>query len=483
MKTMKFTDFGPFKLTKRSQIKQLQEMVSGQYKQIQGMYRTQESMTLTLGTLSRNNSAYVGNSYRTYETAVKAIEDKYNAQAEWGVTLTGNIIDLRAVFIIQNGIQIRKAEGLEGDDGDKEVDWVEAFLAHNKLDREMIHEIAKEAEIEGKIALYLTLDEKADPAMVSIQFISWSDKKYVVHTKENDYLTYTMLTWTPDAGSSKKQELKVEEFVYNKFGGRLSKPNQAQPKIMKCLTQIDDVDRALRDWREINELFAAPVPDVKCDDKETAEQAAVAWDKFNMKIRKAFIHAKSVFSFVGPPIEGMDSLLKEIETKIKIIAGNTSIPIHYLGLLDLLKNRATGDSTREVVIAGTTKERDIWKGTIQEVIEKAMAKFNASTGVVKMSGAKKLDPKKIIVDIPVFTQEQWDHIEKVLLPMYLADGISLEYILSQIPNLNVSKEMERLAQKKEDRVDVLEAENQAMKDEQRLAQLTGGNQQVDQEPS
>ena len=475
---MKMTDFGPFNLSRKAKIRQLQEIAESQHNKIQGLYKIQEALTLTLGTLSRSASTYKGNEYQTYETAVTAIENKYNAKADWGVTLTGNIIDLRAVFIIQNGVQVTKAEGLEGEDGDKEIEWAEAFLAYNKLDREMIHEIAKEAEIEGKILFYLELDKDTDPAMVSIRYVSWTDTKYNIITADDDYLNYEKAVWTP-SGSDKAQTLEKPQFVYNKFGGRLTKPNQAQPKIMKCLTQIDDVDRALGDWREINNLFSAPILDVQCDDKETAEQAAVALNDFNMKISKAFIHAKSKASYIGPPIEGMDSLLKEIETKIKIIAGNTSIPIHYLGLLDLLKNRATGESTREVVIAGTTKERDIWKGTIQETIEKGMDLYNKSEGVSKMSDARKLDASKIVVDIPVFTQEQWDHIEKVLLPMYLGDGISIEYLLSQVPNLNVQKELDRIAQKKEDRADQLEAENQALKDEQRLTQLTGG----DQEPS
>ena len=38
-------------------------------------------------------------------------------------------------------------------------------------------------------------------------------------------------------------------------------------------------------------------------------------------------------------------------------------------LLDLLKNRATGDNTRELVIAGTEKERVIWKGTFKEMLD------------------------------------------------------------------------------------------------------------------
>jgi hypothetical protein len=467
-------DFAIFKPSMKVRLQEMEKQNSALYQQNQKMLKLQESITLNLGTLSQQASSYVGNAYRTYETAVTAIEDKYNATADWGVTLTGNIIDLRAVFIIQNGVRVTAAEDV--DDASKELEWAEAWLAHNKLDRELIHEVAKEAEIEGKIAFKLAPEKITGPddkevVKVKLRYISWTETKYSILTSPEDYMNYVALVWTPLAGE--EQKLLPDRFVYSKFGGRLNKPNQAQPKIMKCLTQIDDVDRALRDWREINNLFAAPVPDVECDDDEAAKDARTALNDFNMKIGKAFIHAKSKFTFVGPPIDGMDSLLKEIETKIKIIAGNTSIPIHYLGLLDLLKNRATGESTRDVVIAGTTKERDIWKGTIQEALEKSMMIFNKEVNA-KMSNQRRLDPSKVNVDIPVFTEDQWNHLETVLLPLYLGGGLSIEYLLSKIPDMNVEKELDRMDKKKEDDADRLERENQGLKDEARINQLTGG---------
>ena len=47
---------------------------------------------------------YRGNEYDSYPAAITAIVSKYNATANWGVIQTGNIIDLRAAFIIGQGI-------------------------------------------------------------------------------------------------------------------------------------------------------------------------------------------------------------------------------------------------------------------------------------------------------------------------------------------------------------------------------------------
>lgn len=430
----------------------------------------QESLALKIGDLEADTSRYKGNAYTSYGTAVVAIENKYSAKADWGVVLTGNIIDLRAAFIIGNGLKIiptgKKA------DAEAELKWASDFMAYNKLDRELAQELAKEAEIEGKIAIKLAVEDAKGwrnyEKMVSMRFISWADVKYLIKSAPDDYMNYEELFWKAStktvAGESVSidaGELEAPQFVYNKFGGRLYDPNDAQPKIMKCLTQIDDIDKALRDWREINNLFAAPVPDIECEDEESATAVKLRVKDFNFKIKKMLIHAKSKFGFKGPDMVGVDSLEKEIIMKIKIVSGTTGIPVHFLGMLDLLKNRATGENTREMVVAGTSKERIIWVGTYAEVIEKGMMLMNEESK--KKSGV--LDPEKIAVDIPIYTAEQWEHIEKVFLPMNLGGKLSLEYLLSQIPDLDVDEEMQRQAEKEETEAERLEAENQALKDE------------------
>lgn len=445
----------------------------------------QEALALKIADIESGQSRYKGNAYTNYGTAVVAIEQKYNATADWGVVLTGNIIDLRAAFIIGNGLKIRPT--VNKSKSKKELEWAEDFMAYNKLDRELIVELAKEAEIEGKIAIKLEMEDAKGwrdyEKMVSIRFISWTDIKYLIEPAPGDYMNYEKLSWKTSTKTIADKTVVLEggsleapKFVYNKFGGRLYDPNQAQPKIMKCLTQIDDIDKALRDWREINNLFAAPVPDAECETEEAATQMAERTKDFNFKIKKMLIHAQSTFDFKGPKMEGVDSLEKEIIMKMKIVSGTTSIPIHYLGLLDLLKNRATGENTREMVNAGTSKERIIWIGTYAEVIEKAMILWNNAVNK-KKSDQRKLDPEKIRVDIPVYTSEQWEHIEKVLLPMNLADRLSIEHLLSQVPDLDVDEELERQEKEEETDAERLKAENQTLKDEAAMAKAVTGEEE------
>jgi len=406
-------------------------------------------MILTVNQLQERyeDKNYTGNRYQDYDTAVKELDSKYRAKSQWGCTLTGNIIDLRAAFIIMQGLKIAKIEGEQ--DAEETVKWIEGFLRYNEIDGIMIYQLASEAELEGKIALWINMKEGDYP---SVRFISYVNKKYKIETAPNDYLDYKQIKWKKD-NESKWTKVQAPDFVYNKFGGRMYDANDAVPKTIKCLTQIEDVDRAMTDWRLINNLFAAPTLHADCEDEQQAKQLREALygtdatgSSTNWKIKKLLITTKTNINLLSPEMGGVDSLKEEILAKIKIISGTTAIPIHYLGLLDMLKNRATGINVQEMVIAGTEREREIWKSTWREVIRKAIAKANQQEYRQKRP-SKQLNPNAFRVEIPTYTQEQWANLEKVLLPLYLANGISLRYLLSQIPNVDVEAEIKEKEEK------------------------------------
>jgi hypothetical protein len=436
-----------------------------------GAYKdTQELLVKDILSLQEIGRGYKGNEYQDYQIAVQAISDKYNSLAEWGCLQTGAVIDLRAAFILGDGLKVvHKTETKE--EAVDEIDWAKRFLEYNGLESEMAQELAKEAEIEGKIALRLFWDNNpkdfADygkdpagqqrPGMVSVRFLSWLSKKYIVEVDPNDYLWYKRLSWpagstsTPRGYGSTGNTLTTAqtypagfvdepEFVYKKFGGRINDANAAQPKVMKCLTQIDRLDKALRDLREINHLFASPTPDFKVGTAQEATQLLAHLENANWKIGKAIAHVGD-FAMISPDSAGVTNLIAEIELNVKMISGTTGVPIHYLGLLDLLKNRATGDNTRELVMAATTRERMIWVGAFEELIDKAMAMYNQKSGLGQKT--TKLDPEKIGVEIPVISQDQWTNIEKVLIPAALGGIISKEYVAGQIPGVDMEEEAKK----------------------------------------
>jgi hypothetical protein len=427
-------------------------------------------------------TGYKSNSYPTYESAVVEINRKYNGTADWGVLQTGSIIDLRAAFIIGDGITISEKE--PGEKPSMELEWVENFLKYNDLDREVVQEFAKEAEIEGKIALKLALEEDKEEDKevaedkkkwrISVRFISWLDKKYKITTNPQDYLDYQKLKWEK-TGTHKEETLEAKEFVYKKFGGRIMNPNEAAPKIMKCLTQIESLDKALRDWRQINHIFAGPVFYAKCADKNEVDLMLTAFDNKNFKLKK-ILAGTAEMSFIKFDMGGVDSLEKEIADLAKVVSGNTGIPVHWLGFVDLMSNRATADDLINMINGATTKERQTWIGAYEEVIKKAMTMWNnaAESG---MSKDKQLDPDKIKVDIPIITKMHYDRIEKIFLPAAIAGKISDEAFLTTLPGFDVKAELERKKANEESEIEQIKGENKDLKAKELEENLMGGKEE------
>ena len=429
-------------IKQNAKIRELKKQNSLMDTQILKYKQVQETLVKDILTLREYETAVRGNDYPEYGPAVQAISDKYNNKAVWGCMQTGIIIDLRSAFILGEGVKIHPTTDTK-EEAEKELQWSEDFLDYNDLDAEMAQEIAKEAEIEGKIALELYYDKekyKEWPGMISARYISWSSKKYEVKTDPKDYLKYETLEWTPTEGDS-VQKLKEEQFVYKKFGGRLNKPNEAQPKIVRALTPIDKMDKALWDLRRLNHLFASQTPNFECEDPKQVTKIIQYLEDINWKIGKAIVHTAK-FSMVGPDTSGVSNLIEEIVNWGKVISGITGIPIHYLGFLDLLKNRATGENTRELIMAVTERERTTWRGAYEELLMKAMNMFNEKVNKQR-SKEKKLDPYKVKVTIPHITQEHWDRIEKVLIPAAAVNIVSKEHVASQIPGVDMQEEAAR----------------------------------------
>lgn len=425
----------------RMAVEQARAIVEQQNARLEGdvkrMREVQELLVDDILSLKAKAETYVGNDYRDYATAVEAIAEKYNGESDWGCLQTGTCVDLRAAFILGDGIKVIHTTD-EKAQAQRELDFAKDFIEYNDLDGELAQEMAKETEIEGKVLIKLFWDAKpyrGRPGMPSARWVSWSSKKYTVEADPNDYLVYRKVAW-PAQGTAPAGGALEPEFVYAKFGGRMNDPNKAQPKVMKCLTQIDRLDKALRDLREIDHLYASPTPSFKCDTPQQAANLMGFLKDKNWRIGKAIAHVGE-FSMVGIPAEGIASLISEIELNTKMISGTTGIPIHYLGLLDLLKNRATGDNTRELVMAATTKERTIWTAVFQELLEKAMAMYDAQTKKTAM------DPAKVKIEIPLISQDHWKNLELVLIPAAIGGIISKEFVAEQIPGVDLDLEAKR----------------------------------------
>ena len=407
------------------------------FEQLKEVAKLQALVIDDITTAAAGKQTYVANAYQTYREVINEISKKYEGKAEWGVLQTGNIIDVRSAFIAGEGIAVGPADPANKKFKESnEFAFIKDFLLFNDLDREMSQELVKEAEIEGCVLLQLSWDEK--DKNVSVRFRSRVEDSYEIVTGSGDYFDYTEAKWTP-AGASAPKSIEKNNFVYSRFGGRIRKVNEPYPKVGKALNEIDGLSKALRDWREINHLFTSPVPVIEAEDEAAAKAIDSVLGNLNWKIRKQMILAKAKLAFIQPNLEGGSAALeKEIVTLAKMISGTTGVPVHFLGLPELMSNRATADNLMDLVVASTSKERQVWIGTWEEAINKGIALYNSN------SPKTPLKPGTFKVSIPFISAEAWARIKDIWLPVFLADGITSETFLSQIPGINVEAEVAAL---------------------------------------
>jgi len=383
--------------------------------------KLQYSISILLGDNIRVNTD--GNPYPDYKTAIAEVAKKYEGIAEWGVQQVRNIVDVRAAFTIGQGIKLSG----DRDKYPNEFDFIDEFLKFNNLDEEAPQDLAKEAEIEGRSLVKMVWDEEKQ--MSSYRFISYSINNYEVKTKDNDYQKYTEVVYKLNGAD---QKIEAKDFVYKKFAGRICKVNDIMPKVAMILRHCEDLDKALYDWRLINNLFAAPTPYFKCQNAEEAKKLQAVLKELNWKIGKALC-GTAEFSLVGVDGTGIDSLEKEIVSLIKVISGNTGVPVHFLGFPDLMSNRAVSTDLFESLNASTSKEKHVWEGFYEELFDKAIEQYNANTKKTR------LQTGVVKAQIISFTAEQMNQLANIWLPLFQANVIDLDYMLSKIPDADPKK--------------------------------------------
>jgi len=372
-----------------------------------------------------------GNPYKVPSVAIAELSRKYEGTADWGCDQARTIVDVRSAFTIGDGIQVveidpktKKALLSSAGTHTKEQNFIAAFIEHNNLDEEAVQEFAKEAEIEGRILFKLIYNE--DAKNIDLRFLSYNTNHYKVITNAEDYMTYERVEYK----RSDQEEVKLDakEFVYKKFAGRVDKVNELMPKTATILRKIEALDKALVDLRKINELFASPTPHFDCDDTASAKALYDKIKEVNWKIGKFIVTSKARFAMVSADANGADSLIKEIVSLVKTISGVTGIPVHFLGLPDLMSNRSTSTDMFEMIIASTNREKKTWIGTYEEIFRKAMEMMNAQqkgdTFIVDV----------ISCDIPQITAEKLKALSEVWLPLFQANVVDLDYMLSMVPN-------------------------------------------------
>jgi hypothetical protein len=413
-----------------------------------------------------SSSLYGANNYKDYAKTVQAVNSKYENSAVWGNGLTANIIDFRAAVTVSSGPQYRPAKrsaiptkdedgkGMgsrkDGEPGkapsieesaDAEMEFVRAFYEANDLNHEGPQELGREGEIEGRVAVVLDWDD--DRKQTIFRHLPWIDYRYVEVRNPKNPKRIDEIKWDAnEAAGIAAGSASGDLLVCRRFAGR---PRAKHPttRVMRCLTQIEYVDQAFRDWREIDRLYGSPIPDFEFKTKDEAEAFQKDF-RFNWKIKRAMIH-NGTFLYKGPDMAGVDSIEREIKRQACFISGTTGYPLQFL-LPDMLSNRSTSENIMESALVHTASERAIWTGFYEELVSKAMKLYSLKTS------KKKLDPSKIAISISLMTTEQWNRLVTFWLPAWRDELVTREAALSNIPDFNVREELDRVEGADRDRV-------------------------------
>jgi hypothetical protein len=377
------------------------------------------------------------NAYLSREKLVAELVKKYKGYAAAGNQLIQRIVDTRAAFTMANGLSARP---VTPGDGEAELAFVKSMIARNQLDGQFGQQLAVEKELEGQVLL--VLDYQADLDVSSVRFISWNDTHYEVHYADETYTEIKAITYETDDNVT--VSVPPARSVFIKFNARIHS-REGVPTLSGLLQEAEDIDHALRDWRKINRFFASPTPYFKTLDIQEAKDL---YDRLlapgvDWKIGKVFA-GPAEFSLVGMSDHGFDSIQREIETKVKMLAGGAGVPVQFLGFPEFMSNRATAENTMEPVALVSVSEQRSWLGGFAELFDKAIELRNR----MAPAGAEKLSTGKVAPSMQFVTSAQIDRLRELYFPLWQEKAISLDALIRLLPEVN-EKDKGEAADRKE----------------------------------
>jgi hypothetical protein len=154
------------------------------------------------------------------------------------------------------------------------------------------------------------------------------------------------------------------------LGGDDTDSKDTTTKIGLVLNDIENYDRALKDMRRLNQILARITPTFKTSSKNETMQLLEWLNASSWDMGDAFIGTAS-FKYEVPSTGAHQNIVSELVANVKAISATTSVPVHWLGYVDLMSNRATAETLYEMVNNGTIVERTSWVDFLKALIIKA----------------------------------------------------------------------------------------------------------------
>lgn len=322
-------------------------------KKIQATEGAQNNVLLeSLLTATPLGSSGTDNVYRNYAAQTTAIYRKYNGRDELGNWQLRTVIDTRTGFICGEGISI------SGKDSTQQ--FINDVIEKNRLNGSTFIDAIKTGEMEGRVLIMAAPDHKKK----TVKFKRVNSG----YCGGNNYEVFLRDVTDPESLGTVKIKSKdgnertvSKNFVYARLGGDSSKANETTTRAGLILKNIESYDRGLNAMRHNNHLFGRVTPFLSTDNAQDVARFEKLVSGKNWKIGNALAAVKSKFEMIVPSVGAMDNIKAELLSNAKVISSVTGIPIHWLGWVDAMSNRATADSLYETINNATINDRVKWQ--------------------------------------------------------------------------------------------------------------------------
>ncbi len=389
------------------------------------------------------------NAYTNYDSQVTETYRKYNAEADFGNQETRAIVDLRTAFIAGEGISV------SCDDENTSV-WIEDFLLKNKLQGLEFIDAVKGSEMAGQSLCLLKQKEWHDGSIyIKVIRVPYSFKMPYRAVYDDNLIKENVV----DVQIKREGvwiSANFKDYVYTRLGGDDGNTSGPVTKIGTILTDLENYDRAIKDMRRNNHIFARITPVFKVETESEGTALRALLNKMKWKIGHAFIGTAG-FKYETPTQGAHENLETELKSTIKTISAVTGIPVHWLGYVDLMSNRSTADSLYELIKNATIIERSIWQASLYDIIIKSQELYINAGGM----NLKKLN-YDFEIKLPLIDFSEFLNRVKALKLAYMDRAISIDDYRNALPGIDPLKTKRSL--EKEER----EEENNLIKVGQKL---------------
>lgn len=412
-----------------------------------GVEGIKDSVVLeSLLTGERLNTAISGvtNNYKNYEAQVDETYKKYNGSSDWGNQQLRAIIDFRVAFIAGEGISVTCPD-------ESTSAWIEKFLEYNHLDGSFFINTVKATEMAGqticKMKVLNSSDMFKNGPKIKVQRVPYNmnKMKYKPYFVDQGDMFSLIFKYKSESDLVEKT-VSLENAIPIVTGGDDTLIYGPTTKVGLVLNDIENYDRAVKDIRRLNHILARITPKITCETQNEVKSTLQDMEQLKWKIGKLYVGTGD-FDYATPKTGAHDNLITELVTAIKNISSVTGIPIHWLGYVDLMSNRATADTLYEVIKNATINERTTHAEAIYSLILKAQELY-IDNGGVKIS---KINPE-FEVKIPLIDYNSFYDRVRSLSVAFNDGAISMADYRNEIPGIDPLETLKQIEKEQEEEI-------------------------------